>query len=428
MLIGGAAMTLVGQGLLLVEGMRAVGKSSTAGDFSLAVRIRRIGIMGGFLIGLSTFQAEFDFGVPQFRFIFEPLMLALAASVALVAARIWIGRGGAILTALMFVLVRGTIGLIVWGVFGETFPHLPIYLAEALIVEGTALLLTRNGRTIPMPLAFGAISGALIGTVGFAAEYGWSQFAMPLPWTTDLLPEGVVIAAIAGIAGGLIGALTGTAFRGELTDPPLSRWLPVGALAAIMALVGYGLVTTVPEGARAHVTLTNTTSGPNRHVEATVRFDPASLPDDPAWLTATSWQGGGLVVNQLEQTGPGTYRTTEPLPVRGDWKTLIRLHEGNQILGIPIYLPKDVAIPAPEVPAKQQFTRPVTSDHEILQREQNGDVPSWLDLVAHLVVLGIALSLLGGLAWGVGRIGREEPREKRPRRRTATNLRPAGVR
>ena len=49
--------------------------------------------MGGLLIGLSTFQAEFDFGVPQFQLVLEPIMLAFAAGVALVAARIWIGRG-----------------------------------------------------------------------------------------------------------------------------------------------------------------------------------------------------------------------------------------------------------------------------------------------------------------------------------------------
>jgi hypothetical protein len=39
--------------------------------------------MGGFLIGLSTFQAEFDFGVPQFDQIFQPMLIALAAGIAL---------------------------------------------------------------------------------------------------------------------------------------------------------------------------------------------------------------------------------------------------------------------------------------------------------------------------------------------------------
>ena len=48
--------------------------------------------MGGLLVGLSTFQAEFDFGVPQFRAVLQPAMIALAAGGAVVAARVWIGR------------------------------------------------------------------------------------------------------------------------------------------------------------------------------------------------------------------------------------------------------------------------------------------------------------------------------------------------
>ena len=48
---------------------------------------------GGLLIGLSTFQAEFDFGVPQFDFLFQPMLIALAASIGLVSARLWGGAG-----------------------------------------------------------------------------------------------------------------------------------------------------------------------------------------------------------------------------------------------------------------------------------------------------------------------------------------------
>src|SRR3954462_5501962 len=54
LLIGGAGMTLVGQALLLIEGMQERGKAPTSDDLSLAVRVRRVGIMGGLLIGLST--------------------------------------------------------------------------------------------------------------------------------------------------------------------------------------------------------------------------------------------------------------------------------------------------------------------------------------------------------------------------------------
>ena len=103
MLIGGAGLSLVGQSVLLGEGMRARADRPRTSDTAArrAIRpehvtaMRRVGLMGGLLIGLSTFQAEFDFGVPQYRLVFQPLLIALAAGGALVAARLWIGRGGA---------------------------------------------------------------------------------------------------------------------------------------------------------------------------------------------------------------------------------------------------------------------------------------------------------------------------------------------
>jgi len=55
------------------------------------------------------------------------------------------------------------------------------------------------------------------------------------------------------------------------------------------------------------------------------------------------------------------------VPVHGDWKTMVRLHEGRSLLAIPIYLPEDKAIPVPEVPAQSQFTRTFVDETEVLQ-------------------------------------------------------------
>src|SRR5947207_303999 len=82
MLFGGASMTLIGQAVLLHEGMRAKRSAGDTGTLPLITAFRRVGLMGGLLIGLSTFQGEFDFGVPQFRFVFQPLLIALAAACA----------------------------------------------------------------------------------------------------------------------------------------------------------------------------------------------------------------------------------------------------------------------------------------------------------------------------------------------------------
>ena len=109
--------------------------------------MRRISLPGAFLLGLSTFQAEFDFGVPQFQLIFQPLLIMLAAGVALVAARIWLGPGAALGAALFFLAMRGLMALLVGPVLGEPTPHFPLYIVEAALVELIALRVKR-----PLPL------------------------------------------------------------------------------------------------------------------------------------------------------------------------------------------------------------------------------------------------------------------------------------
>src|SRR3712207_3473879 len=145
---------------------------------------RRVGIVGGFLTGLSTFQAEFDFGVPQYAQVFQPFLIALASGVALVAGRLWIGKGGALMACAVFLVVRGIIDVVTGpAVFDEPFPMLPLYLGSGVAVELAGLALARR------PLPFAVVSGVLIGTVGFATEYAWTNAIFPLPWRPDLLPE-----------------------------------------------------------------------------------------------------------------------------------------------------------------------------------------------------------------------------------------------
>ncbi|HET8565842.1 MAG TPA: hypothetical protein VFL77_05145, partial [Solirubrobacterales bacterium] len=98
MLIGGAAMALIGISVLAVEGARARAGApgGPAGERLLPRFARTVASTGGLLLGLSTFQAEFDFGVPQFQMIFQPLLIMFAAGLGLVLARMFAGRGGAL--------------------------------------------------------------------------------------------------------------------------------------------------------------------------------------------------------------------------------------------------------------------------------------------------------------------------------------------
>jgi hypothetical protein len=155
-------------------------------------------------------------------------------------------------------------------------------------------------------------------------------------------------------------------------------------------------------------------------VNATVRLDPPEAAEDAKWLSVTAWQGDGLVVNHLEKTGEGTYRTTEPIPVYGNWKALLRLHEGRSMPALPIFLPEDPAIPAKEVPATASFQREFGEERMLLQRERKQDVAGGLYPAGSIVVALIALSLIGLLGWALVRVARAAAPPEPPRRPEAT--------
>jgi hypothetical protein len=227
---------------------------------------------------------------------------------------------------------------------------------------------------------------------------------MPLPWPAELLPYVAVIVPAVAVAGGCIGALIG----GSLASDRV-RWPRGSALAlafsglVIVAATGYGLHTAERPGTSATVALKTVQGGPNRTVSARIALHPRGAAGDARWLTITAWQGHGFVLDRLARAGDGVYRTTKPIPVHGKWKTMIRLHRGNSLEAVPIYLPADPAIPATAVPAKASFTRGFVADKKLLQREAKSTAP-WLAAAAYLTVLACALALLALLALGLRRL------------------------
>src|SRR5919202_6051598 len=108
LLFGGAAFSVVGAWILQREGKSASLVEPPEVKKPIFIeRYREPMLAGAFLIGLSTFQGEFDFAVPQFRLVFHPMLLMLAAGTALVAARLRLGRGGAPQAPLLFPLIPG---------------------------------------------------------------------------------------------------------------------------------------------------------------------------------------------------------------------------------------------------------------------------------------------------------------------------------
>jgi hypothetical protein len=410
MLIGGAAMTLVGLAVLLVEGRRANAETVGREEQRWVGWMRHVALPGAFLLGLSTFQAEFDFGVPQFRFVFHPMLVLFAAAAALVAARVWLGRWAALGAVAFFIVLRGVITLLVGPILGEPTPLFPLYLVEAAIVELVAWRLPRT-----RPLALGAVCGVLIGTVGLAAEWGWTQLVFSLPWPSTLLPEGALLGFGMALAGSLIGAWIGARLAAdEITRTKPLRFAAIGAAAATAAMVALALPKPADPGVTVTATVSDAIPGPNRAVNAIINVTPPKVAGDAEWLTVTAWQGGGLIVDRLRRLAPGTYATTEPIPVFPNWKSMVRLHEGAAIMSAPVFLPEDPAIPVAGVPAEPRFTREFVADRLVLQREQKTAAPA-LWTAAYGAVLGITLGFLILLAWGVHRVAVNDAEETRRR-------------
>jgi hypothetical protein len=404
MMIGGAGLSLFSVLMLEYEGGRALPEPPAERPF---VRFLRYLSCGGLLIGLSVYQIEYDFGVEQFRLAIQPMMIAVVASLGLVVARIAMGRGAAIVAALFAIALRGVVALLVGPILGAPISWFPLYLGPAVVVE--VLALTPLFRR---PMAFGAVAGLGVGAVGLWLESLWIGAVYHYPWPVSMWGEALAMAVPTAVLAGLCGAMMGMVLTGQrLPSRPIGISLVVLTVLAIGGAVANGLHIVVPKQDTATISLTELPSPPGqRLVSADVQLTPPTMVTDrPDWVTILSWQGRmengrGLVIDRLDRVGPGHYRSTQPVPVWGSWKTLLRVQDGYTMTAVPIWEPADDAIPAAEVPALAQTTRPFVQEITILQRERDLNAPGWLFTAGSVLVLIFTLMVIAALAWGAGRI------------------------
>ena len=410
MMIGGAGFSTLSALMLNHEGLKAMGEDAPTGGIFVNF-IQYLGF-GGIIVGLSVYQIEFDFGVPQFRQVFQPMLIAAAAAFGLVAARIMLGRGAAIIAAVLAIMLRGGVALVVGPILGAPINWFALYLGPAIVVELIALT-----PLLKRPVLFGAVSGLGVSTIGLWLESLWIGAVYHYPWPTSIWPVALAMAVPVAILTGACGALFGMVLTSQrLPSRAIGIGLVVLTVLAIGGATANGLRCNVPQNVTATITLTEAAANPGqRMVNADVRINPPNfISEDPNWVSILAWQGHlqnqrGQVVDNLEKLGPGHYRTTGPVPVWGTWKTLLRVHDGQTLTAAPIYLAGDPGIGAAEVPAQASMTRPFVAEVTILQRERNPDTPIVLWTIGCLIVLFCTLVLIGGLSWGAGRIARSEP-------------------
>jgi len=413
-MIGGAGVSTLGLWMVMRQGFEL-------GRPRRIARRAQLRIAGALIIGLSTFQAEFDFGVPQFQLLYQPVLIAFAAGVALVCARSILGRWGAFQVLGMYFAIRGLLALFVGVVVGYTTPHFPLYVAEAAAVELAALAAPRA------PLRFALLSGLGIGTLGLAAEWGWSHVWMPHPWPASLLPQAPILALVAAVAASVLGARIGQSLampgseRAALPAIP-GRSVAIAGVVALVALL-VPLPRTGGDGTRAAIVPTPAGHG---QVDLAVRLDPADAARGNQWFEVISWQGRTpgrtRQLTQLREVGPGHYVAERPVPVGGNWKTMVRLAKGSHLEALPVYLPPAPQSGRPGVPVAAR-SGPMVADTFLLQREARGG-PGWLTTTAYAVLAAIVAVWLGLLTWA---LGLAEPRGEARARATVASQWPPPV-
>jgi hypothetical protein len=425
LMIGGGITVVIGLQLLLAEA-RQVGATGRL------VRWLDPVLAGAWMMGTSAFLMEFDLGVPQFPMLAQVVLVGLIAGWTLVYARSKFGPGATLIVLAVFLLSRLLYAGLPFALDFHVAPMLP-YVAEAALVEIAALVLRRRTSGV----AFALVSGALIGTVGMIAEWGFSQWLMPYPWPAGLLPAIVLFGTGAAVAGALIGhwqhqRTEEIATRRKASPRPAGsaaqRFRSRHAFGLAGALGAFALMALVvpsadpPSGLRAQIELTPATetlpiSHPEaaaeseqsepRWVQATLTLDDpenAAVAENAVWLRALAWQGGDFFHSPMEQVGPGVYRTTQPLPACGEWKSGIRLHGSTEELLnrtmtiLPIYAPDDPEASAPEIPAVSG-EREFISEVDFLQRERKEDTPEVLWTIAYVLVGGIFAASWALYAW-----------------------------
>jgi hypothetical protein len=315
------------------------------------------------LQGLAAPQGEFSFGVPQFQQLYHPVLVLLAGAGALVATRIVLGPGWALgITAVNVAMMN--VDLVGGGGDSPVVTREGgLYLTSALAVELAARWLG-TGSTGRERLRFALAAGAGVATIGLAGEFAWNAGARQ-PWTSALLPDAVLVGALAALGAAVLGASLGRAVAREGRELCLPRWAVVAGAGCRPGLAGAAVP---PHGGRRD-------RGADAAARARRRGGPPRGPRPGRRRRGCPLVPGHELAGGRAATGrdgprrPGTYEADGPIPITGPGKALVRLHRGSELMAVPIRLPADPEIDAPEIPAVDR-TVAFSSETEFLLREQ----------------------------------------------------------
>lgn len=399
---------LLGLLVLLFDGEAAVSPDRTpparAHGFPKAMRVA---ILGFLTVFGPLLLDEWNLGLPQADLLFDPLVIALCVA-PLVMGRLLLGRGGALLTWLAASVMGGAMVVFVGPLLGNTAPALPLLLGFAVAVEAAAWALgTRRAWRLAV------MGGAAAGVVGALVEFAWARATRPLPWPAHLLPQIVLLSALVATGAAVGGVFVAQALLRRPGAASASSLAALGlAATAVLGPVAY-LTGPTTIDATARITTTVAGDGPDRPVLVEVVFDPPGAVQDAKWLHVAAWQGGGVHAEPLTLGPDGVWRTANPVPTGGTWKTTVRANVGLGRSSVPVRLPADPQLNLPEIPLQHNVTRDLVSDVTLMQRERRTDVPQWMFTAGTVACTLVGVGLLSFFVWGLTRPVRDKGRTGR---------------
>ena len=369
-MISGASLAPISLLLLYTEGRR---RRSLTRVGSLLAEL----LATALVVGLSTWTGEFDFGVPQFQALYHPILVMAGSSLGLVVARHLLGPGGAVRAALGALAVRSLVAVVLGGGLGLVIPRFPLYIGTAAAVEAGFWLTRRVGVT-----GGALVTGALVGTLGYASEWIWMGVWARHPWTAALFPA-ALLAAPAAVAGALLGSGMGRVLTGARAAIR-PAWGVLAGLVLVLALAA-----PLPRNdATVKAVLATERIGQDRAL-VDIELRPRNFADGANWFEVLSWQGGAVHVIDLEEVSPGHFRSKGGVPVTGDWKTVVRLAKDDTMVATGVYLPADPQIGASEIPLEPRRVVELQEDGDFLLREAR-EGAAWPALVAYTAILALA--------------------------------------
>jgi hypothetical protein len=462
MMIGGAVTAPLALPLLRAEAA-AVGyrRQGLLGKISDTIMI-------GACIVPFAFLMEFDFGVPQFPAATQFTIAGFLAGWIFVTARRFFGPGGALIAWGFYAVAHGFLYLAILPLPGVLDGRFLLMLPAAVLVELVALAI-KPKRGYVFGIVAGLLAGSL-GMLAEWVWSGIFM-PLPQPFPASSLPLLIGSATVAGLAGGLLGvwhyrqleaiggnpddgvryaglagllrslrltALVGPGekafdvWRREMLErtgspEPASagfgrrHGLGLTGLLLFVALMAYFAPPGDKPGMSGTVELSKDCDGQTFGCFSTVTItlNPVDAADDAVWLYGLAWQGlrghpegtapgDGVLSTRMLPTGtPGQFRSERPLPMYGQWKTAIRLHqEPTTMVLAQLYAPNDPAIVSErgrQVLVASGDEVPFSYEPQWLQRERKDGVPEWL-WTGGYVAVGLAwAALIAIYGWAYGR-------------------------